>query len=409
MTIPPIVTLVLFTLLTFTGCAPDPLASQATPGTPVVRVRILERQSQVTLTSTVPPLLQLGDQSIARQLRLPPNTPVPLVLTPAGWQVGATPLGSPGDTLTLTPVPQGSLRVNGKPYRGRYRLVPVSADEFDVVNDVDIDAYLKGVLAREMLPKWDPEAYRAQAIVARTYALYEAKTAPGGKYFDLHADTRSQVYGGIESETEKSRQAVDDTAGVVVAYGPPGHEKIFKAFFSACCGGIGQAGDAIGGSDIPPLAPRSVGTLCSASPRFNNPDLTVEKSELTRRIKLWASRRDHPCQNMASLTRIDIYATNSFGRPSQFVLTDARGTRYALRSEELRNAINAGAATGTTVYSSFFTPVNNSTTISFTNQHGHGHGVGMCQYCAQALALRGTRHEDIVIFSYPQSKLVRAY
>lgn len=408
MTIPPVVTLFLFSILSLTGCTPtDPLATRALPGTPTVRVRLLERQSKVTLTSTLPPLMQLGDGSLARQLRLPPNTPVPLVLTPSGWQIGATLLG-PG-TLTLTPVPQGSLRINGQPYRGRYRLVPVSSDEFDVVNDLDIDSYLKGVLAREMLPKWDPEAYKAQAIVARTYALYEAKTAPRGRHFDLNSDTRSQVYGGIAAETDKSRKAVDDTAGVVVAYGPPGQEKIFKAYFSACCGGTGQSADALGDNDIPPLQARTVGALCAASPRFNNPDLTVEKSELTRRIKLWASRRDHPCQNMATLSRVDIFATNSYGRPSRFVLTDARGTRYALRSEELRNAINADAAPGTTVYSSFFTPVNGTATITFTNQHGHGHGVGLCQYCAQALALRGTRHEDIVIFSYPDAKLVRAY
>jgi peptidoglycan hydrolase-like amidase len=112
---------------------------------------------------------------------------------------------------------------------------------------------------------------------------------------------------------------------------------------------------------------------------------------------------------MAALARIDILSTNTYGRPSRFVLTDSRGTRYSLRSEEMRNAINADAQPGTTVFSSFFTPVNDPSTISFTNQHGHGHGVGLCQYCAQAQALRGTPHEDIVLFSYPHSVLVRAY
>jgi stage II sporulation protein D len=407
MTTPSLFTLILFSILSLTGCTPG-TSAPALPGTPTVRVRLLESQTQITLASAVPPLMQLGEGAPARQLRLPPNTPVPLVLTAGGWRIGATPLGS--GTLTVTPVPQGSVSVNAAAYRGRYRFVPVSPTEFDVINDVDIDSYLKGVVAREMLPKWDLEAYRAQAIVARTYALYEAKTAPRNRAFDLYTDTRSQVYGGIRSESDKSRRAVDDTAGVVVAHGPPGQEKIFKAYFSACCGGIGQnALDALGDSDIPPLTARAVGTLCSASKRFNNPDVTFDKSEITRRIKLYASRRDHPCQDMATLTRIDIFSRNVHGRPSRFVLTDARGTRYALRTEELRHALNTDAPAGNTVFSSFFTPVNNPTTITLTDQHGHGHGVGLCQYCAQALSERGTPHEQIVLFSYPQSKLLRAY
>ena len=43
------------------------------------------------------------------------------------------------------------MKINGKPYRGDFRLVPVSQGKFDVVNDVDLESYLKGVLSREML------------------------------------------------------------------------------------------------------------------------------------------------------------------------------------------------------------------------------------------------------------------
>src|SRR6185437_1537535 len=76
---------------------------------------------------------------------------------------------------------------------------------FDVINDVDVDGYLMSVVPREMFPQWPLEAYKAQAIVARTYALYVARTAPMGTNFDLFADTRSQVYGGIHDESAKSR------------------------------------------------------------------------------------------------------------------------------------------------------------------------------------------------------------
>lgn len=408
MTIRSFLILALFATLLLTGCAQDASTASAPSGIPFVRVRLMEHQSRVNLASTVSPWMQIGEETQLRELRLPRGIQVPLTLTAAGWQIGATPLGS--GMLVLKPGSVGTCSLNGVAYRGAYRFVPVSPTEFDVVNDVDIDSYLKGVLARELLPNWELETYKAQAIVARTYALYESKTSPKARQYDLNDDTRSQVYGGIPAETDKSRKAVDATAGIVVVYGPSGQERIFKTYFSACCGGVGQsAADAFGDPDIPPLQARNVGRLCAASPHFDNPDITLDKSEITRRIRLWASRRNLPCQNMAPLVRIDILAANAFGRPSRFALTDARNMRYSLRSEELRNALNADASARTSFPSSFFTPVNGESSITFTQQHGHGHGVGFCQYCAQAMALHGTRHEDIVIISYPQAKLARAY
>ncbi len=118
-------------------------------------------------------------------------------LNASGWQIGNASLGS--GEMMLDPAVEGSLSVgSGKPlpYRGRFRFVASAGDRFDVVNDVDVEGYLKGVLAKEMLHNWQLEAYEAQAIVARTYALYEARTGPPGRPFDLYPDQRSQVYGG---------------------------------------------------------------------------------------------------------------------------------------------------------------------------------------------------------------------
>ena len=124
--------------------------------------------------------------------------------------------------LTILPAAEGLVSINKLPYRGRYRLVPLSGSKFDVVNDVDIESYLCGVLPKELLPNWHEETYRAQAIVARTYALYEKQTAPPDRYWDVYADQRSQRYGGLSAESDKSRDAVNQTAGIVLAYAPAG-------------------------------------------------------------------------------------------------------------------------------------------------------------------------------------------
>src|SRR5206468_2167525 len=138
------------------------------------------------------------------------DTPVPLTYTPNGWRIGTLDLGT--GALVIEPQSEGSVMLNAKRYRGTYRCVATSTGSFDVINDVDVDSYLKGVIARELLPKWHIEAYKAQAIVARTYALYEARTA-GNATFDLYDDERSQVYGGMDGETEKAVAAVEETAG----------------------------------------------------------------------------------------------------------------------------------------------------------------------------------------------------
>ena len=119
--------------------------------------------------------------------------------------------------LTLEPAAGGVLAVNRSTYRGSLRLLPAAGGRFDVVNVVDVDGYLKGVLAKEMFPDWQPEAYKAQAIVARTYALYVAHTdglsAPRGTSTPTSA---ARCTAGYAAETAKSRDAVDSTAGVVL-------------------------------------------------------------------------------------------------------------------------------------------------------------------------------------------------
>jgi stage II sporulation protein D len=279
------------------------------------------------------------------------------------------------------------------------------------VNDVDVDSYLMSVVSKELLSRWQLEAYKAQAIAARTYALYEARTGPSGRAYDLQDDERSQMYGGIGAETNISRQSVMETAGVVLAYGPEGQEKIFKTYFSSCCGGIGQSAyDAFGDADIPPLRAKNAGTLCNASPKYNWGPIVLSKSEVTRRVRNWASSRNRPEKNIDLVTRIDIApGAQVTGRPSRFLLTDSRGNQYSLSAEETRSACNDPGDKTNRLTSSFFKPVNGPDTIQFVEGHGNGHGVGMCQWCAEAMAERGQKAEYIVRVSYPGAVLVRAY
>lgn len=132
-----------------------------------------------------------------------------------------------------SPVRLGGTAINGVT-NGRYRgTLEVSASGFSgvtVVNSLDLDFYVKGVLPGEMPTSWRPEALKSQAVAARTYAL---ATDAGGSLFDQYPDTRSQVYRGADSEVASSNAAVNATAGEAVHY----NGKIAATYFFSTSGG----------------------------------------------------------------------------------------------------------------------------------------------------------------------------
>jgi len=124
--------------------------------------------------------------------------------------------------LTITPSPaaiqllgrSGHATSNGR-YRGTLQIRRSSFGGLNAINQVDLDDYVRGVVAGESPSSWPAEALRAQAVAARTYAI---TTSKGGAGFDQYSDTRSQVYNGISGERETTNAAVDATRGRVVTY-----------------------------------------------------------------------------------------------------------------------------------------------------------------------------------------------
>ena len=395
------------------GC--DAASAQAAeseePPAPLIRVLLANRVDEAGIEATRPPTLSGGALGEVVRLALP-HEPVSVSLTPAGWHIGNRTF--PRGTLILTPAEDGSVRLNSKRYRGALRFVPRKDHErqFDVVNDLDIESYLLGVLPSE-LPVWfHPTTYQAQAVVARTYALWELKTAgPGRGVFDVFDDDRSQVYGGMDAESSTGRRAVDATRGQVVIHETPDGLRIFKAYFHSTSGGTTLGVEsAFNEPAIEALSAQSLDDLSKAS-RFHRWDpVLISKEDMTARMKAWGERRGHPIKNIGKVNRLEIAATNEFGRPTRFEVVDTRGNRYSLIPEEVRWALNTGLKRGDSrIHSGFFTPINNDTNIVISDGRGWGHGVGMCQFTADAWARMGKDHLEIVTSSYPGTSVVRAY
>ena len=99
-------------------------------------------------------------------------------------------------------------------YRGAIEVQPGGGAT--AINVIDLDPYVKGVVAGEMPSSWPLEALKVQAVAARTYALATRKTTGT---FDQYPDTRSQVYRGVTGESARSNAAVDATKGQILEYG----------------------------------------------------------------------------------------------------------------------------------------------------------------------------------------------
>ena len=138
-----------------------------------------------------------------------------------------------GQPITLV-TPAGD-----RAYRGRLRVGVTSSGDRVTVNDLALDNYLKGVVPLEIPASWSPDAVRAQAVAARTYAAYE-RAHPQSAAYQLCDTWSCQVYGGYDAEYPASNRAVDDTAKqVLLSGGAPAFTQ-----FGSSSGGWTAAGSA---------------------------------------------------------------------------------------------------------------------------------------------------------------------
>lgn len=140
----------------------------------------------------------------------------------------------PGRWLAVRSLQAEPVPVRGGRYRGRILLFLNDRGLINLVNELSLEDYLRGVVPREMGPSVydNVEALKAQTVAARSYAARNLGEFAGEGY-DLCATPRCQVYGGVDSEHELSDRAVRETAGEVLLW----HGEIADALYSSTCGG----------------------------------------------------------------------------------------------------------------------------------------------------------------------------
>ena len=298
-------------------------------------------------------------------------------------------LSEPGievDEIHLVPRTKAAVIYAGrKPYRGSLE-VKWRAPGLMVVNTLDLEAYLYGVVPKEAPTQWEMAALRAQAIVARTYALYK-RTRQANRDYDVAAQyVRDQQYDGYGVEHARTTEAVNDTQGLVLTC----HGELIPAYYHAESAGYTENSEQVWSSPHPclravkaPMHPASPHLQWSASPSLQD----IRAALVRQGYAIGAIRLLEPVERSSTgrITRLKI--SHKSGE------TVIRGTdfRLALGPEVIR--------------STRFTVQIRDGRAFFSGQ-GWGHGVGLCQWCSQEMAALGYDHEAILTHYYQGAKLV---
>jgi stage II sporulation protein D len=317
--------------------------------------------------------------------------------TSRGLRLGANNLMA--TRIEIVPTEASAIWVEGHQYRGRVRLLRQPGDTILAVNVLPLDEYLASVVDSEMPADFPDEARKAQAIVARTYALYQMRQAPPEAPFDLYASTRSQKYLGfqyrdtagrlIAGESAASRGIVEATRGKVCT----DRGELFCTYYCAVCGGNTVTGRDVFSDAAAPL--KSVPCNWCRDARLYRWTAEISKRDVQSALGPLMLRQGG---NTGGLTRVSQVKTS---RPEGVPEFELRGERKTVRvsGSELRAALS-----GRGLHSSRFTMTDQGKHWLVSGR-GHGHGAGLCQWGARGQALAGKTCEQILAYYYSGAKV----
>jgi len=349
---------------------------------PVLRVLLSRGPGKVTLDFIGPWQLTVhpGGASAAESVRR-----VVVQRTENGFRLADRAVAA--DILTFRSVQSPHIGVNGRVYPGAIRIYRMPDDTAAVVNLVDAETYLVGVVAGEMPSDWPANALKAQAVAARTYALYRRRTRREGE-FDLHAGTRDQMYADARNIDPRVRRAVEETAGIVLMH----RNHLFPAYYHSTCGGFTEDAQKVFSTPGLEFMRGLRCDYCRTSPRY----AWSMRMPVAKALELLQAQ--YP--KLEDIQAVRLAAPGH--RVETVIVEDAHG-EVSIPATRFRALLGADH-----LYSTYFTAHVSGGSLIFEGK-GWGHGVGMCQYGARGLALDGKAYDQILKYYYRRVSLARLY
>ncbi len=365
-------------------------------------------------------------------------------------------------------IPVGNAKIivvfSGQKYRYRGS-IEIDFDKeqrkLNIINIIGIEEYLYGVLKKEISPRWPADALKAQAIAARTFAIFNMN-----KYIDkgynICASTNSQAYGGVNHEDPLTNKAVDETRGVIMVY----KGKPINAVYHSDSGGYTEDSENVWGSFLPYL--RSVESKFEekVSPPHHTWSYSINEKDLTEKLQ----KQGYTINSVVSIEPVNKSET---GRISELAFITDNNEVINMKANDFRSLIGVDLIRSTLfsikvigkeiniakdtedkkeiedkeeqrkstkeileqkkdwtikellelmkknkeerekekkVEVSEAEIVKSNTPLTFVfSGSGNGHGVGMSQWGAYGMALQGSGYQDILKYYYQGINIIKKY
>lgn len=350
------------------------------------KIRVLLQTGQEQVLVEAQERLQVYSSKNRQALKaFPSHAPLIIRPTPIGIAIGE--LNLPYDHILISSNDHSPLRLGQRWYRGELIIHCHNQATLEVINELELEVYLRGIMKQEISPAWPIECLKAQAIASRSYALYELHRNKDNLY-DLKSTVESQTYLGLDGEDPLTNEAIALTRGLILTFdGQP-----FPAFFHACCGGHTEESRDVFG-DYPGLCAVAC-PFCQDSPyahwEVSFSDILIRNHLLRSEIKTWPIQSIFPLEKTLSgrIKELDFQHTKGKVKVSgkkfrQLIGYDLLPSLLCTITEEEKRERG--------VQGKIF---------HFTGQ-GWGHGVGLCQWGAKKMAEDGINCRDILRTYYP--------
>ena len=349
------------------------IKNNETTGTLTVKVLLERNKNEVTVTSDAPASMDIAGSDPARKF---------IFTLAADGNIAVNGSDTMKTKIEVT-CPDGFLMNNKKSYRGNF-LVYSSGGDLLLVNRIELEKYLYGVLPCEVSNSWEKEALKAQAVAARSFAIYNRLKNKTPEY-DLDSGVSSQVYKGRDIEARTTNEAIDETAGEVLAY----EGDVIQAFFHSNSGGKTASSAEVWGGDNKYL--ESVDDPYSADSKAYSWTYKINREKLTNIISKNAA-------GLGVVYELDILDRTESTRVRTLKIKGSEG-ETVIKGRDLRTWIGNDQLRSTNFSVS-------STDNEFTfDGRGWGHGVGMSQEGAREMAKQGRTYKEILRYYYKNTKL----
>lgn len=288
--------------------------------------------------------------------------------------------------IRIVPKKEATIYVDTHRLRGEIDLIRDNQQHLMVVNRLEVEKYIKGVLYHEVSPRWPIEALKAQAVAARSYALYQIKECVT-KNYDLSGDIYSQVYGGRSSERYRTNIAVNRTKGLVLGH----NNEFFPSYYHATCAGHTEDVRQLWEQDLSPLK----GIECNFC--VKSPHCSWKKN---LRLKNIQSKLNQNGFNLGLIKEIEVLERNNSNRIKELQITTRNDKTVVISGKGFRNIIGPNV-----IKSNNYEIDMKGYYVDFIGK-GWGHGVGMCQWGAFEMARQRFKYDEILKHYYPGTRVI---